>query len=497
MKRILRILFIFAILAGVVFLAAQAYQAQQEEQQAQESAEILDETTVQIDTLRVTVGATGTIIPARQVALAFELPGVVQEILITEGASVLAGDTLARLDTADLQTAVENARVALDLQLIAYSALTAPAREADIAVAEAAVTAAQAAVNSAYASAPSDEQVEIARLQGEMARNQLWQSQLQRDLAGQPQPGIDVSALIPAGSNLSQETIDQVNAVLSGALPQQSLPATNYTGGLNQAEYGVQIADANYAATQARGANLGSVGSANAALVSAQAQLDRLLNGASETDLRLAEIAVQQAELAVAQAEATLNRAVITAPFDGVIAQINLTVGEPPSSDSPALILVDTDQYYVDLAIDETDVVDVEIGQEVELHLDALPDAEIAGEITRVALTPTVAAQLVTYPVRVTLVTADEPIRIGMSATATIVVDEVPDTLILPNRFLRIDRATQQAYVTVERTTGRFEEVPVQLGLRNETESQIVEGIEARQRVVLLPRSTFDPFGGP
>jgi HlyD family secretion protein len=446
----------------------------------------------------VTVGATGTIIPARQVALAFELPGIVQEVLVSEGDSVHTGDVLARLDTSDLETAVENARVALDLQVIAYNALTAPARDEDIAVAQAAVTAAQAAVNAAYASAPSDEQIEIARLQGEMARNQLWQTQLQRDLAqNQLQPGVDISSLIPDDANVSQETIDRINAALSGVLPQQSLPTTNYTAGLNQAEYGIQIADANYAAIQARGANMGSVASANAALVSAQVQLDRLLNGASDTDVRLAEIAVQQADLAVAQAEAVLNRAAITAPFDGVIAQVDLTVGEPPPTNSPALILVDPSQYFVDLAIDETDVVDVEVGQQVDLHLDALPDSEITGQVTRVALTPTVAAQLVTYPVRVTLEATDAPIRIGMSATATLVVNEVPDTLILPNRFLRIDRAIQQAYVTVERATGRFEEVPVTLGLRNETESQIVEGLEAGQRVVLLPRETFDPFRGP
>jgi HlyD family secretion protein len=263
---------------------------------------------------------------------------------------------------------------------------------------------------------------------------------------------------------------------------------------LNQADYGVQIADANYAATTGRTANAGSVANANAALVSAQAQLDRLLNGASDNDLRLAEIAVQQAELAVLQAEAALNRAVITAPFDGVIAQNNLVVGEPPPAETPALLLVDASQYYVDLAIDETDVVEIQVGQPVTFRLDALPDTEITGQVSRVALTPTVAAQLVTYPVRVTLDPNDSPVRIGMSATATIVVDEVQDALILPNRFLRIDRATQQAYVTVERGTGRFEEVPVTLGLRNETESQIVEGIEAGQRVVLLPRGTFDPF---
>lgn len=490
---------ILALLGGTALIARQALRARQQEQQAQQAAQIADETTVSIGTLRVTAGATGTIIPARQVPLMFELPGVVSEVLVAEGDSVNAGAVLARLDTADLQSAVENARVAMDLQLIAYDALTAPARDEDIAVAEAAVAAAQASVNAAYSSAPGDEQIEIARLQTELARNQLWQAQLQRDLSvNAAPPGIDISSLIPEGADVPPEVVDQINAAVSGILPQQSFPSSSSTtGGLNQAEYGVQIADANYAATEARGANVASVASAGAALVSAQAQLDRLLNGPSETDLQLAEIAVRQAELAVLQAEAALKRAVISAPFDGVVGRVNLTVGEPPPADDPALLLVDTSEYYVDLAIDETDVVDIQIGQAVELRLDALPGADISGRVSRVALTPTIVGQLVSFPVRVTLDDTDEPVRIGMSATATIVVDEIPDALILPNRFIRIDRDTQQAYATVERAAGLFEEAPIQLGLRNETESQITEGLADGQRVVLLPRGTFDPFGGP
>jgi HlyD family secretion protein len=499
LKRFLRILLIVALLAGSAVIAQQVLQARQQEQQAQQAAQIVDETTVAVGTLRVTVGATGTIIPARQAALLFELPGVVSEVLIAEGDSVRAGDVLARLDTADLQSAVENARVALDLQVIAYNALTAPAREADLAVAEAAVAAAQASVNAAYSSAPSDEQVELARLQTELARNQLWQAQLQRDLASGASPsGIDISSLIPDDVNVPPEAIDRINNALNGVLPQHSLPsAGSAVGGLNQAEYGVEIADANYAATEARGANVASVSSASAALVSAQAQLDRLLSGPSEADLQLAEIAVRQAELAVLQAEAALERAVISAPFDGVVGRANLTVGEPPPAEDPALLLVDTTEYYVDLAIDETDVVEMEVGQAVELRLDALQDEDISGHISRVALTPTVVGQLVSFPVRVTLDETDAPVRIGMSATATVIVNEIPDALILPNRFIRIDRDTQQAYATIERAAGRFEEVPIQLGLRNETESQVTAGLESGQRVVLLPRGTFDPFGGP
>jgi HlyD family secretion protein len=150
--------------------------------------------------------------------------------------------------------------------------------------------------------------------------------------------------------------------------------------------------------------------------------------------------------------------------------------------------------------MDETDIVNVQRGQPVRLKLDALPDASITGTVTRVALTPVSldaeqSDQLVTYPVRVTLDSTDQPVRSGMSATTTIIVNELDNVLMLPNRFIRIDRLTQQAYATVERD-GAYVEVPITLGLRNETDSQIVTGAAEGQRVVLLPRATFDIFNG-
>jgi HlyD family secretion protein len=159
------------------------------------------------------------------------------------------------------------------------------------------------------------------------------------------------------------------------------------------------------------------------------------------------------------------------------------------------MLLSDDGALSVDLAIDETDVVKVLIGQTVNLNFDALPDAGITGHVTRIGVTPTISGQLVTYPVRVTLDPTDEPVRIGMSATATITTDALDDVLTVPNRFIRIERTTQQAYVTVQGANGRFTEIPVALGLRTELTSQITSGLEAGQVIVLLPRSSFDPFG--
>jgi HlyD family secretion protein len=462
------------------------------------------------------VSGTGAVQAARQVPLVFELPGLVAEVMVEAGDRVQAGDVLARLDTSDLQTAVENARLARDIQLLAFNALTQPARPEDVAAAQAAVDAAQAQLNASFDTGVTPQQEQIAQLQSEIARNQLWQAQLQRDIANNAAAStggglglsVDVGSLLPENSGVTPEQIEQANQAINQALAgaiQPSLGGLSGFGstgagassGLNQAEFGVQIADASAAALAARSPNAGSVAGAQASLVSAQAALDRLINGANERDLQIAALGVEQAEIALAQAEAALARAQIVAPFDGVVGEVNLRVGELPPSQETSILLIDDSRLLVDLAIDETDVVDLVVGQPVELRLDALPDTPVTGTVTRVADAPIIAAQLVTYPVRVEVARDEVPIRIGMSTTATVIVEELEGVLVLANRFIRIDRATQQAFATLERTPGQYEEVPITLGLRNETESQILSGLNAGDRVVLLPRGTFDIFDGP
>jgi len=469
------IVVVTALLGGALLMGRLVFGAQSADRS---ESLIQDETTVEVGDLSVTISATGVVTPARQVGLAFELAAPVKEILVRPGQPVAAGDVLARLDVPDLWASLQSARLALELQQIAYDALTAPAREVDIAAARAALNAAWAQVNAASATAPSSTQQEIARLQTELARNRLWQQQLQRDERlnpPEPPPGVPVGA-IPV---LSDEQRQQLEAAL------------------RQADYEVLVAMANQESIASRGPDIGSLSAANAQVVSAQAQLDRLLNGASETDLRAAELELERAQLALELAETNMRRGELVAPFSGIVAQVNLTLGEVPPGSASAIELIDTSGYYIDLAVDETDVVSVMPGQAVSLAFDALPEARVSGTVTRTAPTPTRIGQVVTYTTRVTLNPTFEPVRAGMNATATIVVDELENVVLLRNRFIRIDRSTQQAFVTVQRPDGRFEERQVELGLRNETYSQIVSGLEPGQRVVLLPRESLVPtFGG-
>lgn len=456
MRRIIRILITVVVLSVVAILALQIIQYQQTTTVAQTAEVVIeDETIVQSDDLVVTVSGTGSITPAQQASLSFELSAPVKTILVQEGTVVAAGDVLAELDTVDLEAALVDAQIAFEGQQASYNALTATPRDVDIAAAEAALNAALAQAGAAPLGA-SDSDLEIARIQAEIARNQLYQQQLQRDLMG---GGPD-----------------------------------NVTTEVKLAEDQVELADITETGVENQPADVAGLSSANAQIVAAQVRLDRLVNGPTELELAIAGTQLEIARQAIDQAELTLSRAVLVAPFDGIVTRLNLVVGEVPPQEA-TLQMVDLSSYYVDVAVDETDIVNIHVGQLVDLALDALPGTDIRGQVTRVAQTPNRSGQLVTYTVRVTLDATQEPIRAGMSATAIIVISELRDVLVLPNRFIRIDRTTQQAYVSVANDDGTFMDVPVILGVRNETESQIVSGLVAGQRVVLFPRGTFNPLG--
>lgn len=478
MRRLLRILLIVAIFAPTLSAALIYVRVQSDLGRETEISVATEEAFVFVDDLAVTVSGTGAIMPSREVPLLFELTAPVVEVLVNTGDSVAVGDVIARLDATDFDASVEEAEIAVQFQEIALQALTAPPRDVDIAVAEAAVNAAQASYNAAFSTGTSPQQAEIARLQAELARNQLWQTQLQRDGGHIILPELPPD-LPPEITDLINRTVDQLNAQNEA---QFSTP-------LEQLEYGILISDANAEAVANRGPDSGSLNSANAGRVQAQIALDNLLDGAGDSQLQRTQIDLEQAQLALERAQAARDAAVLTAPFDGIVAQNNLTVGQFPPGGFPAVLLVDTSAYFIDLAIDETDILQIQTGQPVEIALDALPEAEITGVVDRVSVTPTRIGELVTYVVRVKLDPTEANLRMGMTATAQITTQQVSAVTLLLNRYIRLDRATGQAFVTVETADGQFEEIQVTLGARNETYSQIVDGISEGQRVVLLPRN--------
>jgi len=416
--------------------------------------------TVSTGDLAVTLSAAGSLQPADEKDLSFSTSAPVFEALVEVGDVVSTGDVLATLDTTDLEAQVHSAEIALAEAQAARDALVAPATDLEIEIAETSVEAAQASLSSGSLNGPSDMDEEIARLELELAKNQLWQTQINRDVRLSANPEF-------RGANAYAEEV------------------TTNTNVENQS-LNVQAAQTEYEAIQEEGPDASSLASANAQLENAQAELDSFLNGPSDAELRKADIDIENAQLDLDNAQRQLNDAVLTAPFDGLIASENLTVGELPPADEAAITLIDLSQYTVSLSIDETDVVELALGQSVQLDIQAIDNADVTGRITYIDLAPTASGELVTYSTEVTLDPTDAVLRPGMSTVASIVLDSLDDVIVVPNRFIETDPVTQQTIVMVQTSPGTYQATPVTLGLRTLEASQIVDGIDAGQIIAVL-----------
>ena len=432
----------------VVILAASAagvslWQRQAAAARAAQAA--LRQETVQRGTIVATVSATGNLSAQSQVNLFFSAspPVPVVVVNVSLGQTVRRGEVLARLDDRDLALAVRQAEQNLQSAKLQLAQLQAAPRPEDLAVLQAGLRLAGAQASSA-SQGPDADAVQVAWLNLVLARNQLDQTYARMQWLEEHGRFGEKSAL-------------------------QSLA--------DQQVQAAKIADLQYQAIQNPPAS-GPAASAQAAVAQAQAALDKLQHPASAEDVQIAELQVDQAQAALELARHNLSGAQIAAPFDGVVAAVNLNFGEPAAGAIPAIVLADVSQFYLDVSVDEVDVSRVAAGQAVTVTVDALPNALLGGVVERIAPAATSTAGGVSYRVRLALEASVEPLRGGMTATADIVVAQAQDVLIIPNWAIRRDRASGQTFAGVLRQ-GQITDVPVELGLRNETYSEVTGGLSA------------------
>jgi len=143
----------------------------------------------------------------------------------------------------------------------------------------------------------------------------------------------------------------------------------------------------------------------------------------------------------------------------------------------------------VDLPVDETDIVQVQIGQVVTFEVDALPGEVVQGVVTSVAYTPIESqdAGFIAYNVRVEVDPGDAALRPGMTVTGSITVLDQQDTLVIPNTFIRLDRQTGDAFVTMRDEDGTFYEQLILLGARSEEVSEVLAGLTIGDALYSLP----------
>ena len=206
---------------------------------------------------------------------------------------------------------------------------------------------------------------------------------------------------------------------------------------------------------------------------------------------------IASAETSLALAQLRLDQARIVAPMDGQVANVLINTGEQASPGAPAMTIVNEGAFHITVNVDEIDIDQIAIGQAVDITLDALPEVVATGEIAEIALTSANTGGVVTYLVTINIQPPDGvSLRAGMSANASIVVQEIDNVLVVPNWAVRLNRETGEAFVQVKQAAGTIAEVAVETGLRNELSSEVVSGLQEGDVVVVTnERESFSLFG--
>jgi HlyD family secretion protein len=466
---------IVAVVAVIVWRARAAATPAEEYQTA----------TVERGTLLVAISASGVIEPEERVSLSFDQPGLVAEVAVKAGDTVAKGDVLARLDIEGLTLQLQQAKASLVSAEAQLAQIRAGARPEEAAAAEANVRATEAQVSGSMA--------QLDRLQAGASDAEV--AAAEADLAA-------AQAEQRRAKELHDKTMQCFTFERYG-FKKTICPALGAPE--EQARYSLEAADRGLAAAQARydealaGTDSNQIKAAEANVLAAaaqrdaaQAQLDLLLEGATEAQIATVEAQVDQAKAALAEAELALELATLHAPFDGVVAEVNVKANEMAPSMLPAVTVLDTSRFHLTVRVDEIDVGRLEEGQEAEVTVEAFPSALLKGTVKSIAPAATFESGVVYYDVRIDLAPTDIPIRTDMTANATVVVDELVDVLLIPTWVVHVDTITEQTYV--DKQEGKdAARVDVTLGVRYEGTVEVVAGVSEGDVLVWVPSSRFGP----
>jgi HlyD family secretion protein len=225
-----------------------------------------------------------------------------------------------------------------------------------------------------------------------------------------------------------------------------------------------------------------------AKLDDAQRTSDRLKNGPNPDD-----VAAAQAKVNATQA--TLNLASIIAPIDGTVTQVGSLVGDQVAVGDLAFRVDDLSGLLVDVQVSEVDINTVASGQPASLTLDAVAGKTYHGQVSQVSQAGDVTSGAVNFTVTVRMTDADSDVKPGMTAAVNIIVQQVSDQLLVPNRAVRFVDGQRVVYVLKD---SKPVETKIVLGATSDTTSVLASGDLKEGDLLILnpPSQGGGPFGG-
>ena len=351
--------------------------------------------------------------------------------------------------------------------------------------------------------------------------------------SGEIDPRVKVNLSSPLIAKIERMYVEEGQQVRAGQpvldLEKEAFTAERdqWAAQLRSAETAVRRAEVNLADARnklARARNL----SAGGILSREQLEASELQETSARLGLDEAREAVRQARANLDKARDDLSKTTIYSPLSGTVIKLNAEEGEVVVSgtmNNPASVIgtiADLSEILARVDVDETEVVDVDLGQEAVLKVDALPGKEYHGKVVEVGssgVTRTNQPDVTFFEVKVLLADPDQALRPGMSVRAEIRADAHAQALVVPIQSVverppletadtaegaaagqdagaarnagAGDDADREVKVVFVVADGKARQRPVETGLSNETHVEIVAGLKPGEQVVTGPYRTL------
>lgn len=395
----------------------------------------------------ITASGTGAVVPAAQVDLAFRSGGLLADLDAEVGDRVEKGQVLARLE--DSAVKLQYAQAELNWkQLFSASAIQD---------AEEAVVAAQDGLDKANDSLAYLISANVLTWEGKLA-----QAQVELEAA---------QATQKAGAG-SQAVIDEAQKAV------------------HWAELNLQQAQDDYAAANAYPPSEETVALARANMKSAELKLKEvqvylallLRQDVSTEDLAAAGgqdyFKLEQTRLNLESAKLAVENMQLTAPLAGTVTKVNATAGQTVGA-TPILSLATLDELLVRFYVEEADLGKVSPGDRVNLTFEAYPERVVGGKVLRLEPTLSTVDGAAAAVVWASIDPGDEitPIS-GMAVDVEVAANESKGALLVPAQALR-ELAPSSYAVFVVQPDGQLKLTPVEVGLKDFANAEIVSGLQA------------------
>lgn len=230
-----------------------------------------------------------------------------------------------------------------------------------------------------------------------------------------------------------------------------------------------------------------AIEAAQNAVDSAEANLALKKSAARPSDISAKEADVLTAQGRVQQAQAAYEEKIIRAPASGYITKLDIKVGENVDAKKTVIVLQDKGELFLETDINEGDIDEIKPGQIVSFTVDTLPESEVfLAEVSHIDQSPTKTGSVVNYTVKATIKNGLDKIQTGSTANLSILINEKPGVLAVPDRTIRTkDDGSKYVLSVVSEKRGTTAEKNVTLGLKGDgSMTEILSGLLDGEKIL-------------